>query len=89
MNMSPNNWYSQRQSPIETFVYGAEFVTMKVGVAILSAIPYKLMMRGFPKFGPTYNYGDDMYVIHNTLEPESTLKKFNATAYHAVCESVA
>ena len=35
-------------------------------------------------------YGDNMSVIHNTQQPESTLKnKSNSIAYHAVRESVA
>jgi len=40
--------------------------------------------------GPTYIYGNNMSVIHNTQRPESTLrKKSNAICYHTVRESVA
>ena len=39
--------------------------------------------------GPTYAYGDNMSVIHNTQSPESMLKKkSNSICYHAVCEAV-
>ena len=35
--------------------------------------------------GPSYIYGDNMSVIHNTQNPESTLKKkSNSIAYHYV-----
>jgi len=45
---------------------------------------------GIPTGGPTYVYGDNMSVIHNTQRPESTLKnKSNSIAYHACRESVA
>jgi hypothetical protein len=38
--------------------------------------------------GPTYVYGDNMSVVHNTQRPESVLKKkSNAICYHAVRES--
>ena len=35
MNTSWINWYSKRQFTIKTSVFGAEFVTMKVGVDTL------------------------------------------------------
>ena len=40
--------------------------------------------------GPSYIYGDNMSVIHNTQRPESTLKKkSNSICYHAIRELVA
>ena len=37
----------------------------------------------------SYVYGDNMSVIHNTQQPESTLrKKSNSICYHSVSESV-
>jgi hypothetical protein len=40
--------------------------------------------------GPTFVYGDNMYVVHNTQRPESVLKKkSNSICYHAVHESAA
>ena len=51
---------------------------------------YKLRMMGVQISGPTYVYGDNTSVIHNTQYPESTLrKKSNSICYHAVRESVA
>ena len=45
---------------------------------------------GVPLSGPTYTYGHNMSVIHNTQRPESTLtKKSNSICYHAIRESVA
>ena len=39
---------------------------------------------------PTYVYGDNMSVIHNTSKPESVLKnKSNSICYHFVREAVA
>ena len=50
----------------------------------------KLRMMGVRISGPTYIYGDNMSVIHNTQRLESTLrKKSNLICYHAVRESVA
>ena len=84
MNMSLINWSSKKQSTIETSVFCAEFVAMKVRVVTLHATLHKLRMMGIPISGPAYIYGDDMSVIHNTLKPESTIeKKCDAIAYHA------
>jgi hypothetical protein len=47
-------------------------------------------MMGVNVYGPSYIYGDNMSVIHNTQWPELTLKKkLNSVCYHAVHESVA
>ena len=83
-------WSSKKQSTIETSVFGAEFVAIKVGMEMLRGLHYKLCMMGVAISGPTYIYGDNMSVIHNMQRPESTLrKKSNAICYHAVRESVA
>ena len=90
LNLAPITWFSKKQSTIETSVFGAEFVAMKQGVETARGIRYKLRMMGIPLFSPTYVYGDNMSVIHNTQRPESTLKKkSNAICYHAIRESVA
>eukprot|EP00957_Ditylum_brightwellii_P049087 3724612-Ditylum_brightwellii.AAC.1 len=63
---------------------------MKTGIDTLRGIRYKLRMMGVPISGPTFIYGDNMSVIHNTSKPESQLsKKCNSICYHAVRESVA
>ena len=90
INMAPIVWFSKRQATIETSVFGAEFVVMKQGMETLRGLRYKLRMMGVPLSGPSFIYGDNMSVIHNTQRPESTLKKkSNSICYHAVRESVA
>ena len=66
LNMSLINWLSQKQPTIESSVFGAECVAVKLGVEVLRGIRYKLHMMGVPIAGPTYVYGDNMSVIHNT-----------------------
>lgn len=90
LNMAPIAWFSKKQGTIETSVFGAEFVAMKVGMEALRGLRYKLRMMGVPLSGPSYIYGDNMSVIHNTQRPESTLnKKSNSICYHAIREAVA
>jgi len=90
LNMAPIVWYSKKQATIETSVFGSEFVAMKQGTEALRGLRYKLRMMGVPLSGPSFVYGDNMSVIHNTQRPESTLKKkSNSVCYHAVREAVA
>jgi len=90
LNMALVVWFSKKQSTIETSVFGAEFVSMKLLMEELRGLRYKLRMMGVPLPDPSYVYGDNMSVIHNTQRPESTLKKkCNSVCYHAVREAVA
>ena len=56
----------------------------------LRGLRYKLCMMGVPLSGPSYIYGENMSIIHNTQHPESTLKKKNnSICYQALREAVA
>ena len=83
-------WKSKKQPTIKTSVFGAKFMAMTHGMETLHGLRYKLCMMGVPLPGPSYIYGDNMSIIHNTQCPESTLKKkSNEICYHATRESVA
>jgi hypothetical protein len=83
-------WYSKRQPSVESSVFGAEFVALKNGMESVCGLRYKLRMMGVEIAGPTYAYGDNMSVIHNTQRPELRLKmKSNSICYHACREAVA
>ena len=78
------------ESTVETSIFGAEFVAIKKGVDALRGLKYKLRMMGIPTSGPSYIYGDNVSVVHNTSRPESVLrKKSNSFCSNVVCESVA
>ena len=71
-------------------MFGAELVALKVAMEAMRGMRCKLRMMGIEISGPTYAYGDNMSVIHNTQRPESVLKKkSNSICYHAIRESVA
>jgi hypothetical protein len=90
LNMAPIVWFSKRQPTVLSSVFGYEFVAMKNGIETTRGLRYKLRMMGVTIDGPTYVYGDNMSVVHNTQRPESVLKKKrNAICYHAVWESAA
>ena len=83
-------WHTKKQATVEGAVFGAKFVAMKHGVEVLRGVRYKLRMMGVEIAGPTYIYGDNMSVIHNTSKPEFVLKKkSNSICYHFGREAVA
>jgi hypothetical protein len=73
---------SKRQGTIESSVFGAEFVAMKVGLEAARGLRYKLRMMGIQVNDPVYILGDNMSVIHNTSKPESVLKKKSSDFWH-------
>jgi hypothetical protein len=88
--MAPIVWFSKRQPTVESRVFGAEFVAMKNGIETCRGLRYKLRMMGVALSGPTFVYGDNMSVVHNTQRHESILKnKSNSICYHAVSKSAA
>ena len=55
---------------------------------VMCGLRYTLRMMGVPLPGPTYTYGDNMSVIHNTQRSESVLRKnSNSICYHPIRES--
>jgi len=75
-------WLSKKQPTVETSVFGADFVVLKSGPEKLRGIRYKLRMMGVPIFGPSFVFGENMSVIHNTQRPESMIKKKSNQIYY-------
>ena len=75
---------------IETSVFGADCFAMKIGIETLRVLRYKLRMMGVSISGPSLIYGDNMSVIQDIQQSDSTMKKkSNSIFYHAIRESVA
>ena len=75
VQMALIDWLSKKQATVEKAVFGYEVVAMTHGVETLRGIFYKIRMMGVPNDGPTYIFGDNMFVIFNIYRPESQLKK--------------
>jgi hypothetical protein len=73
--MATIGWFSKLQPTLESSVFGAEFFAMKNGIETCRGLRNKFIMMGVTLNGPTYVYGDNMYGVHNTQQPESVLKK--------------
>ena len=90
LNRSLIVWHSKKQSSIETSSFGSEFSAMKTGTELIEGLRYKLRMMGVPIEGPCHVKADNLSVVRNSSQPESTLKKkSNSIAFHYVRERAA
>ncbi len=90
VNKTPIDWFSKKQSVVETAVYGSEFVAARIAVEQVMDLRYTLRMLGFPVQGNSWLFCDNMSVVVSSTIPKSTIKKrHNALAYHRVREAVA
>jgi len=90
VNSAPINWFSKKQTTVETSTHGAELVATRIGIDMVDALRYKLRMFGVPIDGATTIYCDNQSVVHNGTRPESTLKKkHNSISFHRIREAVA
>ena len=90
INQTPVDWYSKRQSTVETATYGSEFVAGRTATEQVIDIRYTLRMMGVPIEGPTYMFGDNKSVITSSTIPHSMLgKRHNMLSYHRCREAIA
>ena len=82
-------YYSKKQSTVETSILGADFMAIYKSIDALSDLSYKLRMIHSTMSASSYIYGENTFVVHNTSRPESMLKKMsNPMCDHTVHESL-
>jgi len=84
------DWYSKKQSTVETATYGSEFVAAKTAVDQITDLRITLRYLGVPIKGKAYLFGDNESVIKSSTVPHSCLKKRHcALSFHRVREAIA
>jgi len=90
VNSSPVVWYSKKQTSVQTSTHGSETMATRIAVEMAESLRYKLRMFGIEVDGPTLIYCDNQSVVHNSQNPNSTLKKKHiAISFHKIREAVA
>ena len=90
VNSSPVVWYSKKQTSVKTSTHGSETMATRIAVEMAESLRYKLRMFGIEVDGPTLIYCDNQSVVHNSQNPNSTLKKKHiAISFHKIREAVA
>ena len=90
LNQTPLDWFTKRQSQVETATYGSEFMAARQAVEQIMDLRYTLRSMGVPLDGPAWLFGDNKSVVTSSTIPHSTLsKRWNALSYHRCREAIA
>ena len=90
LNGTPIDWYSKRQSTVETATYGSEFVAARTAIDQITELRHSLRYLGVPIRERSYMYGDNRSVVLNATVPHSILsKRHHLLSYHRVREAIA
>jgi hypothetical protein len=90
-NKTPIDWYSKKQSTIETATYRSEFMAARTATEQIISNRTALRYLGIPIHGPSFLFGDNRSVVDSSSIPQSKLSKRHvALSYHdRVREAVA
>jgi Reverse transcriptase (RNA-dependent DNA polymerase) len=88
-NGTPVDWFSKKQSTVQTATFGSEFVAAPTATDQIIANRDELRYLGVKVEGTTILYGDNRSVIDNSTIPHSRLNKRHiALSYHRVREAL-
>ncbi|KAL7579874.1 hypothetical protein ACA910_004884 [Epithemia clementina (nom. ined.)] len=90
INGTPIDWYSKRQSTVETATFGSKFVSARTATDQAMEFRHTLRYLGVPIRDQSFLFGDNKSVIINATLPFSILsKRHHLLSYHHVREAVA
>ena len=87
LNCAPVYWILKKQTSVESYSFGSEFIAMNKCCGYLWVLWYKLRMMGIPVECPAYILGENQSVQENTSIPDSMLKnKIQSIPNHIIRE---
>ena len=90
VNQTPIEWYSKKQSTVETATYGSEFVASRTCVDQIFTLRHTLRYLGVPIREVSYMFGDNQSVVNSSMELHAKLhKRHTMLAYHRVRQAIA
>jgi hypothetical protein len=90
LNGTPIDWFSKKQSTVETATYGSEFVAARIATDQIIDLRTSLRYLGVPVHTQSYMFGDNQSVVTSSTIPHSGLNKRHvALSYHRVREAIA
>ena len=89
LNQTPVDWFTKKQSTIETATYGSEFSAAHTCVEQVIDLQTTLRYLGVP-IGSSYMFGNNEAVVNSSSIPHGKLnKRHTALSYHCVHEAIA
>ena len=88
-NLTPGDWYSNRQASVENASYGSEFLAAKTAAEQIIDLRQTLRYLGVPIKSKAYMFGDNKSVVTRSMVLHSLLsKRHNILSYHRVREAI-
>ena len=90
LNQTPVDFYTKKQSTVETATYGSEFVAGRTATEQIIDLRLTLRYLGVRIEGGTYMFGDNKTVVDSSMSIASRLhKRHIILSYHRVREAIA
>jgi hypothetical protein len=90
INQTPYDWYSKKQSTVETATFGSENTAARTAVEQMRANKYTLLYLGVPVIDKSLLIGDNKTVVDSATRPHSQLhRRHLMLSYHYVREALA
>jgi hypothetical protein len=90
INQTPIDWYSKKQSTVETATYGSEFVAARTCTEQSLDLRNTLRYLGVPVEEASYMFGDNKSVVDSSMTPHARLnKRHTILSFHQVCQAIA
>ena len=90
VNVCPIDWYSKKQSTVETATYSSEFVAARTCVEQIIDLRTTLHYLGVQVNDKSYMFGDNESVVNSASLVHAKLhKRHNALSFHHVREAIA
>ena len=90
LNKTPIDWYSKKQSTVETATYGSEFVAARTCTEQNIDLRNTLRYLGVNIRVKSYMFGDNESVVNSSTLPHAKLhKRHTALSFHRVREAIA
>ena len=89
-NKTPIEWYSKKQTTVETATYGSEFVAARICVEQIIDLHNTLRYLGVPIREKSYMFGDNKSVVDSSMQLDAKLhKRHTMLSFHRVREAIA
>ena len=84
------DWFSKKQSTVDTDTYGSEFVAARIAIERLIDLRLTLRYLGLPIRDKDYMFGENESVVNSSTIPHGKLhKRHTMLSFHRVREAIA
>jgi hypothetical protein len=90
MNKTPIDWYSKKQTTVESATYGSEYIASRICVDRAIDLRTTLRYLGVPVRSRDVIFGDNESVVNSSMRLDAKLhKRHNMISFHRVREAIA